>query len=103
VRGRFRRRDPRRRGPPPERDRHRPGRGALSLADVTFALAANTRGKAIAANCSINFCNAARAGTLRARATEVSLSRKLGTYQVTVEDSGGKTVALFHGLAYRKD
>ena len=74
----------------------------FALADVAFALAVNSRGPAVSANSSINFCSAAKAGILRARATEVALTRKLGTYQVVVEDTDGKTVALFQGLAYRK-
>jgi acyl-CoA thioesterase len=89
-------------------DLHRNGIGIVhggvifALADVAFALAANSRGQAISANSTINFCSAAKDGMLRARAEEISLSRKLGTYQVVVEDEGGKTVALLQGLGYRK-
>jgi len=74
----------------------------FALADVAFALASNSRGAAIAANCTISFCSATKAGTLRAVAREISLSRKLGTYEVTVSGDDGKVVALFQGLAYRK-
>lgn len=90
-------------------DRHLNGNGTahggviFALADVAFALAANSRGPAVSANSSITFCAAARSGTLRAYATEVSLSRKLGTYEVIIEDDAGKKIALFQGLAYRKD
>jgi len=89
-------------------DRHLNGNSTVhggiifAFADVAFALASNSRGPTVSANSSINFCNAARTGTLRATATEISLSRKLGTYQVLVEDSEGKTIALFQGLGYRK-
>ncbi len=75
----------------------------FALADVAFALAANSRGKAVGANASITYCAAAKSGTLFARAREVSLSRKLGTYEVIVEDQNGKTIALFQALSYRKD
>lgn len=75
----------------------------FALADVAFAVAACSRGKTVSASSSINFCHAARSGILRARAREVSLTRKLGTWEVTVEDATGKTVALFQGLGYRKD
>ena len=89
-------------------DRHLNGNGTVqggasfALADVAFALAANSRGPAGGANASITYCAAARSGTLYARAREVSLSRKLGTYEVVIEDETGKTVALFQALSYRK-
>lgn len=89
-------------------DRHRNGNGAVhggvtfALADVAFALAVNSRGPAVSANSSIIFCAPAREGSLRATAREVSLSRKLGTYEVTVTDLDGKTIALFQGIGYRK-
>jgi len=77
---------------------------SFALADVAFALACNTRGPAVSANSSITFCSPARLGaSLRATATEVSMSRKLGTYQVVVEDGDRRVIALFQGLAYRKD
>jgi len=75
----------------------------FALADVAFALAANSRGPAVSSSSTINFCASAKSGVLRACASEISLSRKLGTYQVTVTDGAEKTVALFQGLAYRKD
>jgi acyl-CoA thioesterase len=90
-------------------DRHLNGNDAAhggvtyALADVAFALAVNSRGPAVSANASITYCSAARAGdTLVATASEVSLSRKLGTYEVVVRNPDGKTVALFQGLGYRK-
>ena len=76
---------------------------SFALADVAFALAANSRGRAVGANATITYCAAAKSGTLFARAREVSLSRKLGTYEVVIEDQNGKTIALFQALAYRKD
>jgi acyl-CoA thioesterase len=89
-------------------DRHLNGNGTVhggvtySLADVAFALAINSRGPAVSASSSITYCAAARSGRLVATASEVSLSRKLGTYEVVVKDGDGKTVALFQGLGYRK-
>lgn len=90
-------------------DRHLNGNDAAhggvtyALADVAFALAVNSRGPAVSANASITYCAAACAGdTLVATASEVSLSRKLGTYEVIVRDTSGKTIALFQGLGYRK-
>jgi acyl-CoA thioesterase len=90
-------------------DRHLNGNGTVqggvsfALADVAFALAANSRGRAVGANASITYCAAARSGTLIARAREISLSRKLGTYEVVIEDESGKAIALFQALSYRKE
>jgi acyl-CoA thioesterase len=89
-------------------DRHQNGNGVahggviFSLADVAFALACNSRGHAVSANSSITFCAPGKSGTLRATAREISLSRKLGTYEVTITGDDGKVIALFQGLAYRK-
>ena len=74
----------------------------FSLADVAFVCAVNSRGPAVSASSSINFCAPGKTGVLRATAREISLSRKFGTYEVTVADADGKTIALFQGLAYRK-
>jgi acyl-CoA thioesterase len=90
-------------------DRHLNGNGVahggvvFSLADVAFAVAVNSRGAAVSASSTISFCAPGKSGTLCAAAREISLSRKLGTYEVVVTDDAGKTVALFQGLAYRKD
>jgi acyl-CoA thioesterase len=89
-------------------ERHLNGNDAVhggvtfAFADVAFALAVNSRGPAVSANSSITFCNPVRAGTLRACATEISLGRKLATYEVVVTSDDGRVVALFQGLAYRK-
>jgi acyl-CoA thioesterase len=78
------------------------GGAIFSLADVAFALACNSRGLAVAANASINFCSAARSGVLTATARELSLSNKLGSYLVEVRDQDDRLVASMQGLAYRK-
>jgi acyl-CoA thioesterase len=89
-------------------ERHLNGNGVahggvvFSLADVAFACAVNSRGPAVSASSSINFCAPGKPGVLRATAREISLSRKLGTYEVVVTDAAGKTVAILTGLAYRK-
>jgi acyl-CoA thioesterase len=75
----------------------------FALADVACALAACTRGPAVAASSSINFCKAVPSGKIYAEASEASLSRKLGTYQVLVSDGKGETIAVFSGMAYRRD
>ena len=78
------------------------GGAIFTLADTAFALASNTRGSAVAASTTINFCSAVKNGTLTATAEEVSLSRKLGTYQVRVAKEDGTLAALFQGMVYRK-
>ncbi len=79
------------------------GGAIFTLADLTFAAAANSHGPvAVAVNVSITFLKAVRAGTLLAEAREVGLNPKLGTYTVEVKDESGSVIALFQGLAYRK-
>jgi acyl-CoA thioesterase len=74
-----------------------------SIADYAFAIACNSHGVlSVAASCSINYLRPAKGDTLVAAATEVSVSRKLGTYQVQGTDGEGNLCALFTGLAYRK-
>jgi acyl-CoA thioesterase len=77
------------------------GGAIFSLADVAFAIACNSRGLAVAANASINYCAAARAGRLTAEARELSLSNRLGSYAVEVTDGDGKLIACMQCLAYR--
>ena len=78
--------------------------GALfTLADFAFAVACNSHGTvALAANVSITFMKAVRAGRLTAEAREITKNPRLGTYTVTITDEAGDTVAVFQGLAYRK-
>lgn len=78
--------------------------GALfSLADAAFSVASNTHGPlAMAINVSISYFKAVTEGTLYARAEEVSLNPKLGTYLIRIEDGARNPVALFQGTVYRK-
>ena len=76
----------------------------FTLADIAFAVAANSRGLlAVGLHASISWVRAARGGTLRATAREVSCTRRIGVYGVVVEDADGNTLATFEGTAYRKD
>ena len=79
--------------------------GALfTLADLAFAVACNAYGTvAVAINVSISYLKAATRGILLAEATEESKNRRLGLYTVRVTDESGDLVALFEGMAYRKD
>jgi acyl-CoA thioesterase len=79
------------------------GGAIFTLADFTFAAAANSHGTvAVAINVNITFMKAACSGTLWAEAREVSKNFKIGTYAVEVKDDQGDLVAQFQGLAYRK-
>ena len=76
----------------------------FTLADYAFAAACNSYGTvAVAVNCHISYLRAPEGDTLVAEATEVSKSRRLGTYAVSVSDGEGNLVATFQGMAYRKD
>jgi acyl-CoA thioesterase len=80
------------------------GGAIFTLADFAFAVASNSYGTvAVAVNVSITYQKAVAAGVLRAEAREISKNHKLGTYTVEVTDEQGEIVALFQGLAYRKN
>ena len=79
------------------------GASIFALADFSFAVASNSHGTvAVAINTDCSFVKAVKSGTLYADAKESSLSPKIGTYNIVVTDDAGDTVALFHGMAYRK-
>ena len=80
------------------------GAAVFALADLAFAVAANSYGPpAMAINVHISYFKGASAGTtLTAEATPISVSRRLGTFSVTVTDEEGDTVAIFQGMAYRR-
>lgn len=79
------------------------GGAIFTLADLTFAAAANSHGTvAVAINVSISYLKAVSTGTLYAEAEEIALNPRLGTYTVSVKDDQGALIALFQGLAYRK-
>ena len=79
------------------------GASIFALADFTFAVASNSHGTvAVAINTDCSFVKAVKSGTLYADAKETSLSPKIGTYNIVISDDVGDTVALFHGMVYRK-
>ncbi len=80
------------------------GGAIFSLADFTFAVAANSDGRlALAVNVNINFIKAAYRGTLYAVAEELSKNRRLANYQVAIRDADENLIAMFQGTAYRKE
>lgn len=79
------------------------GGAIFTLADFTFAVAANSYGTVtVAINANISFMKAARTGTLFAEAEEISINPKLGTYTINITDDNGELIAIFQGMAYRK-
>jgi acyl-CoA thioesterase len=90
-------------------DRHRNGLGLVhggaifTLADLAFAAAVNSRGRAaVAIHCSISYLKAAAGDVLFAEAEEVSCGSKIAAYTIRVTDASGEIIALFEGMAYRK-
>ncbi len=80
------------------------GGAIFTLADFTFAAAANSHGQvAVAINASISFVTAAiGVETLTAKATETSRNPKISTYNVDVMNEEGEIIAIFQGMAYIK-
>ncbi len=81
------------------------GGAIFSFADFAFALASNSHGKvAVAISSSISFQTPAFLGDiLFAEATEISLKRRIGFYEVKVFKEDRTTVASFMGQVFRKD
>ena len=74
-----------------------------SLADSCLAFAANSHGiQSVSVETSISHTRPVKAGdVLTASSEEMSLSRSIGIYHITVRDQDDRTVALFKGTVYR--
>ncbi|MCB0809937.1 MAG: hotdog fold thioesterase [Flavobacteriales bacterium] len=74
-----------------------------SLADSCLAFAANSHGvQSVSVETSISHTRPVKAGdVLTASSEEMSLSRSIGIYHITVREQEGRTVALFKGTVYR--
>lgn len=74
-----------------------------SLADSALAFASNGHGRmAVSIETSISHIEQLREGdVITATAEEMSLTNKIGIYQVTVRNQNNETVALFKGTVYR--
>jgi len=90
-------------------DRHRNGLGLVhggaifTLAELAFAAAVNSRGRAaVAIHCSISYLKAATGDLLFAEAEEVSCGPKIAAYTIRITDASGEIIARFEGMAYRK-
>lgn len=79
--------------------------GALfTLADFAFAAATNSHGTfSLAISVNIQFIKAARGKVLTARAEEIAVNPKLSSCRVAIYDETEDIVAVFQGLAYRKN
>jgi acyl-CoA thioesterase len=79
------------------------GGAIFALADFVFCAASNSHGRvAVALNVTISYLRAVGADTLTAEAKEISLSHRIGTYEIAITNGAGEDVALFLGTAYRK-
>lgn len=78
--------------------------GALfTLADFTFAVAANSYGTVtVAINANISFFKPVQKGVLTAEARELSGGGRIASYTVDIYDESRDLVAVFQGMAYRK-
>lgn len=91
------------------RDHHRNSLGLVhggaifALADLAFAAASNSRGRAaVAIHCSISYLKAATGGPLFAEAEEVSCGPKIAAYTIRITGASGELISCFEGMAYRK-
>ena len=76
-----------------------------SLADSALAFASNGHGrKAVSVETSISHTQTCKEGDVLTTYTEeMSLSKKIGVYQITITNQDNKTVALFKGTVYITD
>lgn len=75
----------------------------FSLADSALAFASNAHGRlSVALECSISYPNAVKVGdVLTANAAEVSLTNKIGIYNIPVTNQNNEIVGVFKGSVYR--
>jgi acyl-CoA thioesterase len=76
---------------------------AFSFADSALAIASNGYNKlSVALETSMSFTAPVKTGDkLTATATEISLTNKIGVYQILVANQDQVTVGLFKGTVYR--
>lgn len=80
------------------------GGAIYTLADFTFAVAANCDGRAtVTQSASISYIKAARGNFLLAEATLISKSHSTCVYKIDITDEKGNIVAYATGNGYIKD
>ena len=77
---------------------------SYSLADSALAFASNGHGRqALSIQTSISLIHPVYPGEiLRAETREVSVSNRIGIYEIKISNQDGTTVAVFQGTVYRK-
>jgi acyl-CoA thioesterase len=76
----------------------------FTLADLVFAAAVHSRGRAaVALNCTISYMKVSSGNVLYAEANEVSRNNRTASYSVNIVDESNEIVAVFQGLAYIKN
>lgn len=80
------------------------GGAIFTLADFAMGLASNSHGQlALAINANITFLKGISKGTLYAIAREVSDPKRIGAYEVHVNNENDEAIAFFSGVVYRKN
>jgi acyl-CoA thioesterase len=76
-----------------------------SFADSALAFASNSYGiQALSIETSISHIKPVKSGdTIVGTAEEISLSTRIGIYEVKIRTEGGELIALFKGTVFRKD
>lgn len=80
------------------------GGAIFTLADFTFAAAANAHGQVtLGLNANISFYKASRAQVLYAEAKEVSATKRTSSYIVEVYNENKELIALLTATGYKKN
>lgn len=77
----------------------------FSLADTAFGLASNSRGViAVGIHADMAYTAPGALGeVINAEAEEISCTRRVGVYRVTVSREGGAVIGVFTGTVYRTE
>lgn len=79
------------------------GGAIFTLADLTMAVAANACGmQSVSVNCNIQYLAPGLIGRLSAKAVMLADHHRLPSFQATVTDEKGTTVAIVTAMFYRK-
>jgi acyl-CoA thioesterase len=80
------------------------GGATFTLADFTFSLAANSYGTiAVSQNANITYMRRCNHGMVTAIATEISRTKRIGVYRVSITDEENQLIAEFTGTCYFKE
>ena len=80
------------------------GGATFTLADFTFSLAANGYGTiAVSQNANITYVRKCKRGMVTAIATEISRTKRIGVYRVSIIDQDNQLIAEFTGTCYFRE